>query len=249
MKIKISHFGPTKGDSGFNDKTVVWVNTLSIDDYEDDPYYGYIPNFWKFDEINKQEIEVKTIKHVFMESSNGGRTNEKVYNSISEYLNCEIAKQHFQEYKKNRFAYSGNPDRVDGIITLQDNDGHEFQLENTYYGLTVPSEWYSESYKDIIKKLDEQEVFENKEDVIVNITDDLFGQRYFPVARFETDGHSKNADYVDNVLWYCKAHSLPLQGERGVYYGMRIKSFDSNDAIDEIYKHGKIIKGMEWDWE
>ena len=199
--------------------------------------------------FEKQTFSGTILKNQYAEASNGGRTNETIYDSIQDYLKDPVVKERVKQKCLNGFDLSpGDPDNVDEISTFVFDDFPEtfFEIEQRSWDNVIPAEWYTEIYAKVISELDTYDVWENAGEAIDNTStvDDLFGDRAFPVIRAPKALLREMRWLADNF----KNCSNPLVGEEYVYIGLRAKPYEISN-IAEIYEHGgSILKDKIWDW-
>ena len=257
MKIDISvnHYGPTSNCLTFSDQSQIWVNIKGSD--EEHRGSGYINNIFPtnhfgdgIEDFKKQTLPGTIVKTVYMEKCNGGRDNPNVYNSIEEYVADPAVKRRchrFMTDRTNYFSTNGDPEYVDAIHTFKfDNHPLEFTLSYPIWKSIIPQEWYNEFHADIIEKLSKSETWENADVAIHNteVTDDLFGNRLFPVLKAPV----KKLNKMKNICKNFKNCSKPLTDDKFVYIGIRSKP-NEIDTIRDIYLAGGcILQNQSWDW-
>lgn len=256
IDIEVCHYGPIRGTINFEDTSKIWV---CVDDSDDDSFLGsgYIDNPFTIEELSG--IEEKFVKKAFsgtllyskyMEHSNGGRTNEKVYDSIAEYFADPLVKALVtKRYLSGFDLSSGNPDQLDAIHTFEFDQfpGKQFTVSESLWGDFVPPEWRTEIYASTIEQLDSCVVWDDAKQAIANseVCDDLFGDRAFPVIRAPKHLAKEMLDIADSAFKSC---SKVLHSSEYIYIGLRSKVYEL-DNINEVYeKGGFILKDRQWDW-
>lgn len=259
LTVSVRHYGPTHTDGlKFDGQSKIWV--IVEDPQDSDDYMvgcGYIDNpfpenyFGESDkEFDKKVLPGTLVKTVFMEGSNGGRTNNKVYNSIPEYLADPVVKAAVREKCLGGFSLrSGDPDSVDMISTfvLDEFPEKEFTVSDRNWGKIIPDEWYREFYEPIIERLDKADVWETAADAQHNteVCDDLFGDRAFPVIRAPISLRSEIEDLAEGCFKSC---SNTLVGSEYIYIGLRSKVYEIANFPEIYEKGGFILKYESWDW-
>lgn len=221
---------------------------------------GWIPNVFGITEADivdkKYLTDVKVERKIFMEASNGGRSNQKEYVSIEDYFaDPSVKKRYFDKLaSSNPMIYSmnnpGDIEHLDLIVDLSYND-RTFTLREIMYDISNSpiDEWYSEFHSNhMALKLDVCETFDTPEEAILNQkdTDDLFGKRYFPVAVFNLN--KATLEQAKNVCENFKGSSRPIISNDRCYIGLRSKDYELSN-IHEIYEiGGAILQHQEWNW-
>jgi hypothetical protein len=261
--VRFVHFAPdnkvqkTPENPNPQDKSLVWAMLYDADaEWEFGSLAcGYIPNQFNLEEIDKeQRYDVNMSAWYYMEHSNGGRTNQTRYTSIEEYWADPKVKRSVQsKYREGMefsFAYCGDPDRLDAIyvFSIKATFGHQYKLTGHLYDdATPPESWYNEVHAELLVELDSLEVFESASEAIhsQNKADDLFGERYFPVAKAPID----KKEQLIEACHAFKGCSKPLYDDKFVYIGIRSKPHEIGE-INEIYsiEGGAILKNRDWDW-
>lgn len=260
IDIDVRHYAPQIGDFKNPDKSKIWV--ILQDPLDDDSWSigsGYIANIFPegyFDAedgtFNAQKLTGVVTKTVVMEHSNGGRSNNKEYSSVHEYLADPIVKQACRDIiigglgaKLSRNG--GDPDRVDFVRTFKiDGYSVEFTVSDSCFDSIIPQEWTNEFHSNVITGLAKCKVWDTAQQAIENTesTYDLFGERYFPVLKAPVELASK----MENICDGFKSYSTPLTDSEFVYIGIRSKPYEI-DNIKEIYSAGGwILQYQEWDW-
>jgi|LakMenEpi03Aug12_release.lakeMendotaPanAssembly.Ray.scaffolds.fasta_scaffold07849_25 hypothetical protein len=261
--VRFVHFAPdnksqkTPENPNPQDKSLVWA--MLYDEESQSEYgslaCGYIPNRLNLEEIDKeQHYSVNMITSYYMEHLNGGRTNNRQYARIEDYWNDPCVKDKVQaKYREGMefcFAYIGDPDRLDVIyeFTIKATFGHQYKLTGHLYDdATPPESWYNEVHAKLITELNGLEVFESASEAIQGQSkaDDLFGERYFPVAKAPVWQYKQ----LIEACHAFKGCSNPLYDDKFVYIGIRSKQ-DELCEINEIYsiEGGAILKNREWNW-
>lgn len=260
IDIDVRHYAPKQGDSGNPNKSKIWV--ILQDPLDDDSWSigsGYIANIFPEGYFDAEDgtFKAKTVtgivtRTVVMEHSNGGRINTKEYSSVQEYLADPIVKAACREHITGglmaRIARGGGePDRVDFIRTFKiDGYDSEFTVTDSCYDSIIPQGWINEFHSNVITVLAKCKVWDTAEQALQNSesTDDLFGERYFPVLKAPVVLTATMQSICDGF----KGYSTPLTDSEFVYIGIRSKSYEI-DNIKEIYDAGGwILCDQEWDW-
>jgi hypothetical protein len=248
--ITLINFAPDKNNGmKHTDTSKVWA-VLSCGD-GDTAAYDYISNIFginEFDEtIGKPTFTVNVVSVVYKQHSNGGRTNNKDYPSIDAYVNDPITKKLYQQKLKSSFfdLSPGDPDSVDAIYTIEYN-GQLFNLSGTHYDI-IPPDWYSEEHQDTGKRLSKSVAYDTAEEALNSLgepTNDLFGQRYFPVVKCDRANLSSVVNECENF----KSCSKPIFFGNYAFIGIRSKTHEVN-YIRDVYKAGGVVlKNEEWNW-
>jgi hypothetical protein len=259
-KLRFVHFAPDNkkyvaGQPTPYDKTKIWgVIVKDADDEDTLSGYGYIDNIFGIEEINKEKLyDINILAIKYLEHSNGGRTNKKEYNSVEDYWADPKVKENVcRSYKEGlsfKFSYNGNPDEIDVKVVFEvvDYPGHTFTLYENLYTSKPPKEWYSECLSHVIDELKQKSSYPTHLDALeAQIkTDDLFGERYFPVLKAPIALEEQMVECAA----YFKGHSKTLTDGENVYIGIRSKSHELG-GITEIYEQGgTILVDTQWDWE
>jgi len=238
--LNFTHFSPTEPKT---EKVWAFLN------YNDRIYAGWVPNFlgvtelYELKEISK---ECEIISSYFIEHRNGGRTNNKRYNSIAEYRNDPYVKECYFNYLTfSPWVYEGNPESVDEILTVKVDDV-EFTLSCIIYDV-IPESWYSDYVNILMPNLDNYEIYKSAEEAIksIKIREDLFGDRIFPVIKVPSISFYEIRSIIEGNF---KSRSKPIMKDGFVYFGIRGK-VNQIDAIEEIYSNnGFVVKNLEWEW-
>lgn len=191
----------------------------------------------------------------FMVHQNGGRTmrpdRPRTYD------------QFYDNWQKQMYNMK-NSNGLIGVITGPHGDFHYadialelkfggagFVMTSMCFDIPCPEEWYSEVNQEAIPQYHESIVFENGNEAVEHFskqaTDDMFGERYFPVMVFPV-----SADFEkirNDVTWLPKACSSPILKGDHVYFGTRCKRDEYDELIHLCYAHGgQILKTKQWDW-
>lgn len=263
IDIDVRHYAPQRGDFSNPDKSKIWVtvsNPANPDEWDDYEYLGggYISNLFPegyFDAedgtFKKQKLTGVVTKTVVMEHSNGGRDNNKEYSSVQEYLADPIVKEACRHVTVGglsaRISRCGDPNQVDFVRTFKiDGYSEEFTIKDSGYSNIMPQEWMNEFHANTIEGLSKCKVWDTAQQALNNTksTDDLFGERYFPVLKAPVELTSKMQSICDGF----KSQSTPLTDSEFVYIGIRSKSYEIG-TINEIYEAGGwILCYQEWNW-
>lgn len=201
---------------------------------------------------SKFEVPVKFVRKCYIEHSNGSRTNNKQYSSIEEYIADPFVKElYLTRLSQDMFdlSNSGESQHLD-LVYVFSLFGRVFHLSTIEYDVAVDKfeEWYSEAKVSVAQELELVDVWELPEDALAGQqkADDLFGERYFPVAKFDLTVTS--LEEAKDACEYFKGCSKPLKIGNHVYIGIRSKGSEL-DGIFGIYGiSGRILKDREWDW-
>ncbi len=261
--VRFTCFGPdnktpkTPENPNPQDKSILWTLLYERGERDGPLACGWISNLHiGLSEIDlEKEYSVNMKEVYYMESENGGRTNTRQYATPEEYwadlVVKELVQRKYREGMDFSFAYNGDPEQMDKIYIFELNC-QRFEMKEDLYDFegknyAPPIEWYNEVHADKIQELGTKEVFQTAEEAISNVkaADDLFGERYFPVAKAPID-------QMDNLIEECNAFkgcSKPLMDDKFVYVGIRSKPYEIG-AIENIYAlpGGTILKQTEWDW-
>jgi hypothetical protein len=261
--VRFVHFAPdnkaqkTPENPNPQDKSLVWA--MLYDEESQSKYgslaCGYIANRLNLEEIDKeQKYDVVVNDISYMENTNGGRSNTRQYATIEDYWKDPVVKDLVQSQYREGFEYSfahdGNPAQIDAIyrFSIKATFGHRYELTNHLYDeATPPESWYNEVHAELITELNGLEVFESASEAIEgqNKADDLFGERYFPVAKAPVWQYHQ----LIEACHAFKGCSNPLYDDKFVYIGIRSKQNELCE-INEIYsiEGGAILKNREWNW-
>lgn len=261
IEINVAHYGPNHNlDSTEVNQSRIWVNVYYIEDGESELIgTDYINNPFPKDyfgtdskNFQRQAFSGVMLKTVVMEHSNGGRSNENVYNSVTEYLADPVVKELCRAHINGGLAYAlssngGDPDKVDYVVTCKFDDfPEEFTVENRSYDSIIPQAWLNEFCSDTIVGLSKCGVWPDAESAIKNTerNDDLFGERLFPVLK----APKELASLMRDICYGFKSYSDPLEDDEFVYIGIRSKIYEIC-TINEIYAAGGwILQYQQWDW-
>jgi hypothetical protein len=262
MKIKLNlvHFGFSE------DNNTDRIYVIYKDDIEKVSMYGFVPNVfgYTYDDCNDEkflnipvDVDVKSIK--FMEMEENGRGNLNDYRSVEDYFNDPAVKlKCVQSYTTPSWlsGEKGNPLELECYMELE-YDGKPFEFINRYncddedklYSF-IPKEWYGEAFQHCVEKLSECESYDIADEYLSYTESNktecaIFGERYFPVAKFKKDDLVKGYDIA---CWF-KNCSEPLIYGDYVYFGIRSKPSELSNGVKMIYELGTILKNVEWDWE
>jgi hypothetical protein len=219
--------------------------------------YGWVPNVWGLDESSsvKNIVECNLVKKYFMQASNGGRSNLKHYDSIADYFADPIVKKMYMRSLSSEndilflMNHPGDTDRLDVVYEFE-HEGQHFELDDSIWDPkdSPVNDWYSEFHAVTGAILESIESYATAEEAIAaqTSTNDLFGKRYFPVAKFDLSKVK-----LSDALIICeefKGHSRPLTFNGVAYVGVRSKDYQL-ESIESIYElGGTILKDRDWDW-
>lgn len=259
IEIAVQHYAPSRGDSKIPDRSKIWVN---VNNYENGNKEligsGYITNPFSLDyfgsdeEFSKETFTGSLVKTVVMEHSNGGRSNNKQYSSLAEYLADPVVKESCREYITGGVASvlsrnGGDPDKIDYITTWKfDQFPEEFTTSYSCWDKIIPQEWLNEFNAHTIVNLSKCSVWPNAARAISEsqVEEDLFGDRLFPVLKAPIELTGKMQD----ICYGFRSFSDPLTDSEFVYIGIRSKKYEI-DTINEIYEAGGwILCDQQWDW-
>lgn len=260
IEITVQNYAPTNCNFKAPDQSSIWVNVHFCEDGEDDYIgSGYIDNPFPLDyfgavgeEFRRETFSGVLVKTVIMEHANGGRSNNKQYSSLLEYLADPLVKELCRKSITGGLAYSfssdgGDPDNIDYVNTCKfDQFPEEFEISHTTYDSIVPQAWLNEFNSDTIIGLGKCAVWPDADKAIAESTveDDLFGLRAFPVLKAPIGLTSK----MQSICGWFKSCSEPLSDSEFVYIGIRAKTYEI-DTIREIYEAGGwILCDQQWDW-
>ena len=194
-------------------------------------------------------IEKMIVKAVLLEAKNGGRFNNREYKSYQEYF--DSCKDTVMEYWRGGMMLkimrgSGDPDSMDIRVYL----GNGMILEGPLYEFSAPEEWYSEIHRDNYKFQLRDGLFDTADEAIYAYSllnsEDLFGERYFPVAVFPIETTAN----IRDIMAMPKGSSKPIVTRDNIIFGTRCKSSEYQELIKLVYENGgKIAKNLQWDWD
>jgi hypothetical protein len=197
-------------------------------------------------------IRRKVLGIHLIEAANGGRSSSRTVPSYREYFNEEQKKRVLDHWRAGVIGrltrnHGGDLDRADIIITFKD-----FKLETRCWEMKAPQEWKSELYAGDLEPRLERGFYKDADEAIHFFgdkpNDDLFGERYFPVLAIELD--HKNTSDLMNAAWRAKSHSDPIVTSKHLLIGTRCKPHEYAKVITNAYEiGGKVVRGMQWDWE
>lgn len=216
--------------------------------------FDWIPNVLGLSsdaEAAKTKIQGVKLKQVIVqEGLNGGRTNQKKYGSVAEYLADPVVKANCQKYLvgglASRISYTGEPHRVDKTYIVGIDNKLEVKLVNIGYDPVIPQAWYDEFFADTIQSLRTNAVYETAAEALdsLPVADDIFGSRYFFVIK----GPLRLKKCMKEVAGYFKGQSHPLTTDEFVFIGIRSKPCELG-GIKLIYNQGGwVLKDRSWDW-
>lgn len=107
---------------------------------------------------------------------------------------------------------------------------------------------YTEQYKQKGEEMLQRGFYETPSEALAaqSSSEDMFGERYFPVIAFPI---STSESEIDDVVWIPKGTSQPIRTDTHIIYGSRCKSREVDDFINASYGiGGKVIRGTSWDW-
>jgi hypothetical protein len=262
MKIKLNlvHFGYSE------DNNTQRVYVIYKDDIKKVSMYGFVPNVfgYTYDDCNDEQylnisvdVDVTSVK--FMEMEENGRGNINEYRSVEDYFDDpDVKLKCVQSYITPSWKSGeiGNPFELECFMELEYN-GKPFEFINRYdcedadkmYSF-IPKPWYGEAFHSYAVKCHECESYDTADDYIEYAQQNhsecpIFGERYFPVAKFKKDDLAKGYDIA---CWF-KNCSEPLIYGDNVYFGIRSKPSEISDGVRKIYEYGSVLKNVEWDWE
>jgi hypothetical protein len=260
IDVYVAHYAPVHKGPEKHDTSEIWV-VLSIPGVTSEfggcvnAGSGYISNpfpanyFGSPENFNKKTLSGVITSVKFMENANGGRSNSSEYASIAAYLADPLVKRLVEKKSTGlNFMQSGNPDKVDAIISFQlvEFPGSSFEVKDTIWDEIIPQDWYDNIFFEEGIQLSSVPVYETADEAIAgsNTQDDIFGNRIFPVMRF----HKAELEKFVNHACHFKNHSKPIiSGEYG-FIGLRSK-LNEIYYLHEIYADGgTVLIGKEWDW-
>ena len=263
VKVYIVHYA-LGGKDCPADQSKIWVvlNSTSIEDDWGSMFglgCGYIDNPYPIDffldaegQFKRTEVVGAIVDVKFMEHINGGRTNTKVYESISDYVADPVVRENVaRKAKADIFdMILGDPDNVDAIVKFRIEGPTSFpaiyEVKQHLYGDIIPVEWYLEIHADVIAELQLVATFENADEALIgtNSEDDLFGSRLFPVIK----APKKLAEQMKEHAASFKGHSKLLFDNEHVYIGLRSTPNEIFEITDIYASGGAILNGRQWDW-
>lgn len=192
-------------------------------------------------------VAERTIREMFLvQHSNGGRGYSGRAKSYAEYFNDTVKARVLAQRAGGllgRMLSRGDADRADILVYFTDGT----MIDSMQY-IECPDEWYSEQFADRGALMLERGFYPDAVEALAaqHRSDDLFGERYFPVAAFP-DTVSQHD--IDECIWRPKVTADPIRVGGYVIYGTRCKSQEVAEFIEAVYQHGgAIIRGTQWDW-
>lgn len=254
VKLELSSFAPnwdkTLPDDQRGkptDKSKVWAL------YKDEGVLasGWVPNLWDIKELshdNRTHVNATLVNIYYMQGSNGGRSNQKRYDSIADYVADPITKQlYLTALKSGMFDRPcGDADKVDKIFNFT-AFGTKFTIQEHMYDEILPPEWYSEEFQETAVLLAKADVYPTADEAISNQEkrDDLFGDRFFPVVVYPKD----KLEIAKELVQEFKNWSNPLFFEDKVFFGIRAKSCEIWNLKNVYESGGHVLINQEWDWD
>jgi len=261
--VKFTGFGPdnktpkTEENPNPCDKSILWTLLYERDNPTKVLASGWVSNErMGLNEIDKEEEFPVTMNDTYYkEHRNGGRTNTRQYASPEDYWNdpvvTDLVQRKYREGIEFSFTHHGDPDRMDKIyifrVKTQVCELSEalYDFEDKRYA--PPQEWYNQVHERKIEELGTKEVFSSAEETFeaLRTSEDLFGDRYFPVAK----APKEHAELLVDECHAFKGCSQPLFDDKFVYVGIRSKPSEIG-SIEDIFAipGGTILKQTEWDW-
>jgi hypothetical protein len=238
-------------------------NTISVEDC-----YPSRPSVWagKTAFNNKENLVIindrkftftGTVTQCFlMERGNGGRSNSKRYESVAQYFKDPLVKQRVMNITYGgtlaRLAdRGGDPDQADLIIKVMVNEDTVIDVECDMWDAKPPVSWYTEKFGGLPQFEFKKGFFETSVDAvefytILGQTDDLFGQRYFPVLVFPK---SVEDEKIEDIIYYAKGCSNRLDIDDNWVIGLRCKTDEYRQCIERCYEvGGKVPIDCQYDW-
>ena len=205
-------------------------------------------------DVKSEVFEVEILAACFMEAANGGRSNLNQYDTVPEYFGDPKVKATIQKRitadLMDRIGVGGDPERLSMLLKFKVAD-QLFEVDSSLWAYAPPWEWYSDTFKDWKGFMFPDGFYVDAEAAIASYalkkTDDLFGERYFPVVVFSKD----KLDYEQfmDVCTSCKSTSQVIQKDGNWIKGTRCKPSEYVDVITECYeKGGQVPIGIEWSW-
>lgn len=199
----------------------------------------------------KESFTAKILDCGLKIAKNGGRDNEYVYKTYWDYFSEKRKKIIFEQKNGGLLGrlmshHRGDHNRADLWFKFKD-----FVIEDFWFDCTFPEEWESERCKDKIDFTFPKGFYKDSKEAIQFFADrshdDLFGERYFPVAVFNK---KTKKEIINYVRWLPKSTSIPIIGKNKLVIGTRCKPSEYHELITYVYENGgKIAKSMEWDWD
>lgn len=197
-----------------------------------------------------QIFETELIRCRLVQNSNGGRSENQEFKTYWDYFDQsrkeKLLNQRDGGILGKMMGPRGEHNQADLIFAFDD-----FSFYDSCYDIKAPQEWYSLMYGGDFRFKFVDGFYETKEKALAafvqKASDDLFGERYFPVLVFPKETEQ---DVIDKIIWGPKSCSEPIVTEQYVIYGTRCKSDEFEDAIGETYAAGgKVPIGLQWDWD
>lgn len=209
-----------------------------------------------FEEIDENSVcSVRIETAHFLESSNGGRGNTDAYSSVSEYfadpkVKEKVINKSYGDVFSKIMGPSGDADRVSLRLTIQ-YKSQFYEIEDNLWDYAPPKDWYSEKYVDLPQFRFADGFYSSASEAVTRFrmksSDDMFGERYFPVLVFHEDKTSR--EKIDEVCSGAKSCSGYIFKEGMVIVGTRCKPHEYEDVIHDCYANGgQVPVGIEWDW-
>lgn len=197
---------------------------------------------------NGDKIKKKITNMRFVLHDNGGRESLYSAQSYKEFFNKELCEKISKLWKGGflaRLLQRGDIDQAD-IIT----EFGEIILDSSCYAIVAPEEIYSDIHKNnpIFKFVDGfyEDVNAAIEKISQKTSDDLFGERYFPVIVFPVEEYKQAL----NICQWAKNWSKPIIVGDNIIIGLRCKPSEYANIIENTYTcGGKVPVGVEWNWE
>lgn len=194
------------------------------------------------------------VKDAYLERhSNGGRTPRmgERRRTYDEYFDDEARNLVIKDLSGGIMgaifgAGRGDIDRADIIVEFDNG----FKIDSMQFDIHYPYEWYSDHYKDNNLFLFVDGFYEDAQAAIktfgLKSHDDMFGERYFPVAVLPMD---VDEEKLQNILWRPKSTSNIIVKDDQIIFGTRCKPHEYEEVIDAIYEAGgKVPIGVEYSW-
>lgn len=211
-------------------------------DLDDIVYAGWLGKVYG----EKGDTTEKTIREMFLvQHSNGGRHYAWKAKTYEDYFNNEVKEKVMAKRATGIFGSLclGDVESADIIVYFTDGTSLD-----TMQFIDCPEEWYTEQYEERGEEMLDRGFHgtPTEADAAQRPTDDMFGERFFPVVAFPISTAQRE---IDDVIWIPKAISLPIRTGTHVIYGSRCKPSECSDFIHRSYDiGGKVIRGTSWDW-
>lgn len=264
-KLSLSYkgFAYNRDTKKQDDTSKVWcrINNPNSDADPEDTWMnliatGYVDNIFGAtveNDADQTGIEITVTKCCFMEHMNGGRKNDNEYATVEDYLADPVVKENARKHVLGGIfdRGPGDSDKLDFVFEFKVTDERYvsdkvFTMSESLWDEVLPSEWYNEFHSDTIADLSGYKVYESAEAALaaVEVREDLFGNRLFPVIKAPLSLKDLMVEYAGN----CKGHSTPIDDGESVYIGLRCKEWEIS-VVNEVYESGgAILQNREWNW-